>query len=156
MPLSAKIFISALAMLLLGGLGGFLTSSSLKDWFEALEHPPGRPPNWLFGPVWSALYLMTGVSFALIWHHYPGQIGKTRSTFFFVTQLILNLLWTPLFFGLHQIAAALITIILMWIFIVLTIREFAKYSKTAAALLIPYLLWVSFATYLNAGYAWLN
>jgi tryptophan-rich sensory protein len=156
MPLPAKILLSALTMLLLGGLGGFLTSSSLKDWFEALEHPPGRPPNWLFGPVWSALYLMIGISFALIWHHHPKQIGKTRPTFFFATQLIFNLLWTPLFFGFHQIAAALITIILMWVFIFLTIREFSKYSKPAAALLIPYLLWVSFATYLNAGYAWLN
>ena len=99
---------------------------------------------------------MIGISFAFIWHHHPKQIGKTRPTFFFATQLILNLLWTPLFFGLHQINAALITIILMWVFIFLTIREFSKYSKPAAALLIPYLLWVNFATYLNAGYAWLN
>lgn len=154
--LPSKIILCALSILILGGGGGYLTSPSLKDWFEALEHPPGRPPNWIFGPVWSTLYLMIGSSFALIWHRHPNRIGKNRTTLFFFIQLILNLLWTPLFFGLHQVGTALVVIILMWIFITLTIREFAKLSKFAAYLLIPYLLWVTFATYLNAGYTWLN
>ncbi|MEN8773003.1 MAG: TspO/MBR family protein [Akkermansiaceae bacterium] len=151
-----KIILCAFTMLLLGGVGGFLTSSSLKDWFESIEHPAGRPPNWVFGPVWSALYLMIGISFALIWHYHPQQIGKTCPTLFFLSQLILNLLWTPVFFGLHQLEAALIIIFLMWLFIALTVHEFAKLSKAAATLLIPYLLWVTFAIYLNAAYAWLN
>lgn len=154
--LPAKIILCALVMLGLGGLGSWLTSGSIPNWFADLKHPPGRPPNWIFGPVWSALYLMIGTSFALIWHHDPERIGKTRATYFFSAQLLLNLLWTPAFFGIHQITLALIIIILMWCSIALTILEFRKLSPLAAKLLIPYLLWVSFATYLNAGYAWLN
>lgn len=154
--LPSKIILCALSMLILGAAGGFFTSSSLNDWFGALEHPPGRPPNWIFGPVWSTLYLMIGTSFAIIWHRHPNQISKTRAVLFFIIQLILNLLWTPLFFGLHQITTALVVIVLMWTFISLTIHEFRKLSKPAAYLLIPYLLWVTFATYLNAGYTWLN
>lgn len=154
--LPSKIILCVLSMLILGSAGGFLTSSSLKDWFEALEHPPGRPPNWVFGPVWSTLYFMIGMSFAIIWHRHPDQIGNTRLTVFFIIQLILNLVWTPLFFGFHQIGTALVVLISMWIFITLTILEFRKFSKFAAYLFIPYLLWVTFATYLNGGYAWLN
>lgn len=152
----SKIILCVFSMLILGSAGGFLTSLSLKDWFEGLEHPPGRPPNWVFGPVWSTLYFMIGISFAIIWHRHPNQIGKTWPTLFFIIQLILNFVWTPLFFSFHQIRAALVVIILMWIFITLTIREFKKLSKFAAYLLIPYLLWVTFATYLNSGYVWLN
>ena len=151
-----KIILRVLSMLILGSAGGFLTSSSLKDWFEALEHPPGRPPNWVFGPVWSTLYFMIGMSFAIIWHRHPDQIGNTRLTVFFIIQLILNLVWTPLFFGFHQIGTALVVLISMWIFITLTIRELKKLSKFAAYLFIPYLLWVTFATYLNHCYAWPN
>lgn len=99
---------------------------------------------------------MIGTSFAIIWHRHPNQIGRTRLTLFFFIQFIFNLLWTPLFFGFHQIGTALVIIILMWLFITLTIREFKKLSLFAASLLIPYLLWVTFATYLNAAYAWLN
>lgn len=152
--LPAKIILSSLTMLLLGGLGSFLTSSSIPNWFSSLNHPPGRPPNWLFGPVWTTLYLMIGTSFALIWHQ--KNLGKNRLTFLFSTQLILNLLWTPIFFRAHQITLALVVIILMWLTILLTIQAFSKVSKPAASLLIPYLIWVTFATYLNAGYAFLN
>ena len=141
-------------MLALGGIGSLLTSGSIPNWFATLNHPPGRPPNWLFGPVWTILYLMIGTSFAIIWHQ--GRLGKNRPTYFFITQIILNLLWTPAFFGAHQIAFALVIIVLMWIFISLTIFEFQKLSTLAAKLLVPYLLWVSFATYLNVGYLLLN
>nr|MBR9809533.1 tryptophan-rich sensory protein [bacterium] len=153
---ASKIILCTLSILILGSAGGFLTSLSLQDWFEELEHPPGHPPNWVFGPVWSALYFMIGTSFAIIWHRHPNQIGRTRLTLFFFIQFIFNLLWTPLFFGFHQIGTALVIIILMWLFITLTIREFKKLSLFAASLLIPYLLWVTFTTYLNAAYAWLN
>jgi tryptophan-rich sensory protein len=100
------------------------------------------------------LYLMIGASFALIWHR--GRAGKNQPTFSFIVQLFLNLAWTPVFFGLHQMEAALGVIVLLWIFIALTIRSFAESSRPAAILLVPYLLWVSYATYLNAGYAYLN
>ncbi|MGD1979259.1 MAG: tryptophan-rich sensory protein [Akkermansiaceae bacterium] len=141
-------------MLGLGGVGGWLTSSSIPGWYENLTRPPGTPPNWIFGPVWTVLYLMIGASFALMWHQ--DRIGRNKPTFFFAGQFVLNLAWTPAFFSLHQMEAALVVIVLMWIFIALTIRSFAKHSRTAAFLLIPYLLWVSYATYLNAGYAALN
>ena len=152
--LPAKIIFCIVVMELLGGLGAFLTSGSIPSWYSTLVRPPGTPPNWIFGPVWSALYAMIGISFALIWHQ--GSLGKNRLTQLFFVQLILNLVWTPVFFGAHLIVPALIVIFLMWIFIALTIRAFAKVSKPAAYLLIPYLLWVSYATYLNAGYAVLN
>ncbi len=154
--LPAKIILCALAMLFLGGLGAAITSGSIPNWYATLTRPPGTPPNWVFGPVWSVLYAMIGISFALIWHHHPSRIGKTRLTFLFVIQLLLNLAWSPVFFGAHQLVAALVIIILLWIFILMTIREFSRFSKPAASLLIPYLLWVSYATYLNAGYAVLN
>jgi tryptophan-rich sensory protein len=143
-------------MLILGGLGGWITSGSISTWYATLNHPPGKPPNEIFGPVWSALYLMIGISFALVWHHRTLQPGKPRPFQVFGLQLFLNLAWTPIFFGLHQIGLALVFILLLWGAIILTIREFAGISKPAAALLVPYLLWVSYATYLNAGYAWLN
>jgi translocator protein len=152
--LPAKIILCIVIMEVLGGLGAFLTSGSISSWYSTLVRPPGTPPNWVFGPVWSTLYAMIGISFALIWQQ--GGLGKNRLTFFFFAQLFLNLIWTPVFFGAHLIVPALIVIILMWLFIALTIRAFAKVSKPAAYLLIPYLLWVSYATYLNVGYAVLN
>ena len=152
--LPAKIILSSLVMLLLGGVGGYLTSGSITSWYAKLNQPPGTPPNWLFGPVWSTLYVMIGASFALIWHQ--GSLGNNRPTYYFLTQLILNLAWTPVFFGAHQIGAALMVIILLWVAIALTIHAFYKLSKTAAYLLIPYLVWVSYATYLNAGHLHLN
>lgn len=152
--LPSKIILSSLVMLALGGLGGWLTSSSIPGWYATLNRPFGTPPNWVFGPVWTVLYLMIGASFAMVWHR--DQIGKNKPTFFFGIQLILNLAWTPIFFGLHQMEAALVVILLLWSFIVLTIRAFFKISPTASLLLVPYLLWVSYATYLNAGYVQLN
>lgn len=152
--LPVKIILSAVVMLILGGLGSYFTSSSIASWYVTLDRPPGTPPNWLFGPVWSVLYILIGVSFALAWHR--GKIGNNRITFLFFAQLILNRAWSPVFFGAHQITRALVVILLMWVFIVLTIRAFAQVSKPAAWLLAPYLIWVSYATYLNAGYAYLN
>lgn len=153
-PLPVKILLCSLVMLALGGLSGWLTSSAIPGWYATLVRPPGTPPNWLFGPVWTVLYLMIGASFALIWHR--GRVGKNQATFSFIVQLVLNLAWTPVFFGLHQMEVALGVIILLWFAIALTLRSFADSSRPAAILLVPYLLWVSYATYLNAGYAFLN
>lgn len=154
--LLAKIILCVVVMEILGGLGAFVTSGSVNTWYATLTEPPGTPPNWIFGPVWTTLYALIGISFAFIWHDHPRSLGKTLLTFFFVVQLVLNLLWTPVFFGAHLLGPALVVIVAMLIFILLTIREFAKHSKLAAYLLVPYLLWVSYATYLNAGYAFLN
>jgi len=154
--LPAKIILCIIVMEILGGLGAFLTSSSIPSWYSTLTRPPGTPPNWLFGPVWTTLYAMIGISFALVWHRSPESIGKTKPTSLFFTQLGLNLLWTPVFFGAQHPEAALLVIVALWIFIFLTIREFKKITLASGYLLVPYLLWVSYATYLNAGYAILN
>ena len=154
--LPLKITLCILAMEVLGGLGAFLTSNSITSWYSTLVRPPGTPPNWLFGPVWTILYAMIGTSFALIWHAPNPRASFQRYATVFTLQLLLNLLWTPVFFGVHQITAALVIIIALLIAIVITIRLSAQHSKSAAYLLIPYLIWVSYATYLNAGYAYLN
>ena len=106
----AKITLSAFIMIFIGGLGGIVTASSIDSWYSTLNKPPGTPPNWLFGPVWTTLYLLIGIAFALIWHQHQAQLGKTRLTLFFALQLILNLAWTPVFFGARQITAALVVI----------------------------------------------
>ena len=156
MKLWQKILLCIVAAELLGGLGGLLTSSSIKDWYATLTKPPGTPPNWLFGPVWTILYAMMGISFALVWHR--GEKGPQKKKAFRKgeAQLLGNLAWTPLFFGAHLIGAALIIISLLLVGIVATIIAFRPIDRTASLLLVPYLVWVSYATYLNAGYWFLN
>ena len=154
--LLAKITLCIIVMEALGGLGAFLTKGAIPSWYSTLVRPPGTPPNWVFGPVWTTLYAMIGASFALIWHRSPQSLGFTRLSYVFCFQFFLNLLWTPVFFGAQNPEAALIVIIALWIAIILCIKEFKTVSPLAAFLLLPYLLWVSYATYLNAGYAYLN
>ena len=156
MPLWVKIVLSIVVMEILGGLGGFLTASSIGSWYAELERPPGTPPNAVFGPVWTVLYALMGISFALIWHRTPaGRAKRIALTVFFI-QLALNLAWTPVFFGAHQLAAALLVITLLILAIVVTIVRFRPLDRVAGNLLVPYLLWVCYATYLNAGFMVLN
>jgi len=156
MRLWLKIVICVILIELIGAVGGYFTFSSIKTWYAALEKPPGTPPNWVFGPVWTTLYAMIGISLALILHRASRGQPKATALAWFVMQMILNVAWTPVFFGAHQIIAALIVIVGLWIAIAVTIFYFQKLDRTAALLLIPYLLWVSYATYLNAGYALVN
>ena len=156
MPFWAKALLSVLAMQLLGGLGAFLTSNGMSDWYANLVQPPGTPPSWVFGPVWTTLYAMIGIAFALVWHRVPAGQAKRMALIVFAVQLSLNLAWTPLFFGAHQIFAALLTIIALWLAIIATVVCFYRQDRLSALLLVPYWLWVSYASYLNAGYWWLN
>lgn len=151
-----KIILCIIVMQVLGGLGAFLTSGSIDSWYAELKRPLGTPPNWVFGPVWATLYAMIGASFALVWHQLGNGFFKTSAAAVFATQLILNLAWTPAFFGAHQMEIALVIILAMIGAIVMTMRAFMKHSRPAAWLLAPYLIWVCYATYLNAGYALLN
>ncbi|MBE2214196.1 MAG: tryptophan-rich sensory protein [Opitutaceae bacterium] len=121
---------------------------STEGWYAALNKPTWNPPPWLFGPVWSTLYVAMGVSAWLVWRQGGWSQQRHRLTLFLV-QWALNALWTPLFFGLHQIGLALADIIVLWLAIVATIASFARVSQVAAALLVPYLAWVSFATFLT-------
>jgi benzodiazapine receptor len=125
------------------------TISQIPVWYSKLNKPSFNPPNWLFGPVWSVLYLMIAVAAYLVWQRRnDGALYKTTRTVYFI-QLALNFLWSATFFGMHQVLGALVVIALLWISIVATIYYFGKFSKTAAWLLVPYLLWVSFASVLN-------
>lgn len=125
------------------------------DWFDNLNKPFLNPPDWLFAPVWTILYILIAISFLLF---LKGGMNKEKRMplIFFIIQMLLNFAWSPVFFGLENIALALVIIFLMWIFILLTVIVFFKHSKLAALLLLPYLIWVSFAFYLNFSYFVLN
>ncbi len=140
---------------LVAGLGGWLTSQSVNSWYPTLEKPAGTPPGWVFGPVWTTLYVLMALSGWWLWRQYPMKQIKTP-LLVFLAQLILNGLWSGLFFGLQNPLAGLVDIVLLWCLIVATIYLFWKKSPFAGALLVPYLLWVSYAAWLNFGIWWLN
>lgn len=151
-----KLISCILGCQLVGILGTPFTISAIPTWYATLNKPFFSPPNWIFAPVWTLLYLLMGVSLYLIWTH-RGKKKQTREAImYFLAQLACNFLWTPVFFGLKSPFLALIVIIIMWILIVFTIKRFYALSKTAGYLLIPYLSWVSFATMLNAAILLLN
>ena len=123
-------------------------------WYQNLIKPPFAPPNWVFSPVWAFLYLTVLISFVLYFAH-PAEDKKSGYVFFAV-QMLLNFVWSPAFFGMKNMVLGLFIVLLMDIFVVLTIRKFYSVSRTAGLLLIPYLIWIVFATYLNIGYIVLN
>ncbi len=118
------------------------------DWYERLKKPSWRPPNWLFAPVWTVLYLMIAFAGWLVWRS-AGFGGATTALAFYALQLLLNALWTPVFFGLHRPDLGFAVIALLWLAIAATIVAFAPLNGVAALLMIPYLAWVSFASLLN-------
>ena len=145
-----SLVIFTLTPVILSGILSFKTMDSIKTWYKDLIKPKLNPPNWIFGPVWTTLYLMIGLSGFIIWDTNKGfNIEDKNEWIIYFLQLLANFLWTPIFFGYHKIFLALIDIILMIVLISINIIIFYKKSVTAAYLLIPYLLWVSFATYIN-------
>jgi benzodiazapine receptor len=132
-----------------GALGSLFTSPKIATWYQTLMLPAFAPPSWLFAPVWITLYFLMGIGLFLILRE--GQRGISISTpvWIFGIQLTLNVLWSFLFFGLESPLAGLIGIIILWFAIILTIREFYPVSRTAAYLLLPYIVWVSIAAVLN-------
>lgn len=137
-------------------LGSVLTLPSIPTWYAALNKPIFSPPNWIFGPVWTILYFLMGISLYIIWNKNLKSKKKDQAIKTFIFQLVLNLLWSLVFFGLHQSLLAFITVITLWISIFMTIKYFYKISRFAAYLLIPYILWVSFAAVLNLFIVLLN
>lgn len=135
--------------IVLGFISGIFTSKSIETWYKFLNKPSWNPPNWLFGPVWSILYLLMGYAAYIVYT--KSGLDKERKTFLwiFYIQLFFNLLWSPIFFNLQHVQFALIWIIALWFLIVLMLYKVNSISKTAFYILIPYLLWVSFATFLN-------
>lgn len=138
-----------------GLIGSLFTFSAIPNWYATIVKPSFNPPSWVFGPVWTTLYVLMGISAFLIWSSFAkateGQARKKIkiALIIFGVQLVLNALWSIIFFGFHQIGWAFAEIILLWLVIVLTMIVFAKISKPAMYLLIPYILWVSFAGFLN-------
>lgn len=150
-----KLIVSILLPLLTGGIAGLFTAQSVTGWYQTLTPPSFNPPNWIFGPVWTSLYILMGVAFYLIWTSAPSAEKGLAMRIYFV-QLLLNFLWSFLFFYFENIRLALIEIVVLWAGILWMISTFRRINPTAAYLNVPYLLWVSFATVLNGAYVLLN
>lgn len=147
-----KLLAALLLPFLAGLIGNLATSSNINSWYAYLEKPLLNPPNWLFGPVWTLLYILIGTALYVIWAKQTKN-SKKNAFIWFGIQLTLNTLWSIVFFGLHAPWAAVGVIAALIIAIVATVRYFWPISRTAAYLLVPYLAWVSFATYLNVAIA---
>lgn len=139
-----------------GALGSLSTMDAVRTWYPALTRPSFAPPTWVFGPVWTVLYLMMGVASWLVWRQGPARPEVQSALTIYGVQLGFNLAWSWLFFGIQRPFLALLDIVVLFVLIGLTAVRFAAVSRGAAALLVPYLAWVGFATALNAGFWWLN
>jgi tryptophan-rich sensory protein len=139
-----------------GLIGAIFTTPAISTWYATLKKPSFQPPNWLFAPAWTLLFLLMGIALYLIWNKGLPFAQVRTAVIFFAIQLALNILWSVLFFGAKLPLAGLIEIALLWVAILLTILRFWPLSRPAGILLLPYILWVSFATALNAAIVLLN
>lgn len=137
-----------------GGIGALATTPKIQTWYATLNKPFFQPPNWLFGPVWTLLFLLMGISLYMVWEK-KKKLTDPIFNWFWI-QLLLNILWSYLFFGAERPGWALVEILGLWWAIKMTMKSFVKAGKTPVRLLIPYLAWVSFATLLNGFVWWLN
>ena len=151
-----KLIISISISELAGVIGSFFTTPSIPTWYAGLTKPAISPPNWIFGPVWITLFALMGIATFLIWEKGLNRTGVKIALSIFMGQLMLNILWSFIFFGRQNPGGALIEIIFLWISILITIITFAKISKPAAWLLVPYAVWVTFAIFLNYSIWTLN
>ncbi len=141
--------------LAVGGISGFITAHEIGSWFVGLHKPSFNPPNWIFGPVWTVLYIIMGISCLQIWRTAVSK-QRQRALWIYALQLALNFWWSIIFFSFHLLGLALVDISILWILIVAMIVYFRRLQPTAGYLQIPYLAWVTFATALNAGFFLLN
>jgi benzodiazapine receptor len=151
-----KLVVSIVACQAAGAIGSIFTTPAIPTWYAALEKPFFTPPNWLFAPAWITLYLLMAIAAFLIWRQGLGQKGVNSALLVFLVQLVLNALWSVVFFGLHSPLWGAVVILALWVAILLTIIRFFKLSTAAGALLLPYILWVSFASALNIAILVLN
>jgi len=157
--MKANQAVKLLASLLLppgvGAIAGLFTAIAIPGWYATLNQPSFNPPNWIFGPVWTTLYIVMGISLFLIWK-LPASKQRNQAILLFMVQLALNFCWSFFFFYFKMIGVALIDILALWIMIVIMLTRFYKLKPLAAYINIPYLLWVTFATVLNVAYFFLN
>ena len=151
-----RFVVSIVVCQLAGGLGAIFTTPAIPTWYASLAKPAFQPPNWVFFPVWTTLYTLMGIAAFLVWRKGLHERRVQVALGIFGIQLILNLAWTIIFFGLYSLFGAVIAIVFLWIAILINIVTFWRISKVAGALLIPYILWVSFAGILNISVWMLN
>ena len=151
-----KLIVSIVACQCAGVIGSAFTTKNIPTWYAALEKPAFTPPNWLFAPAWITLYLLMAIAAFLIWRKGLGEEGVKSALVIFLVQLVLNALWSVVFFGLQSPLYGMVVIIALWVAILLTILRFFKLSTAAGALLLPYILWVSFAAVLYVSIWVLN
>ena len=154
---SGLVLKSAIFILLCLGLGigsGLVAGSATTGWYQSLNKPFFQPPGWLFGPAWTLLYTLMGIALARVWS--SDSSGKNIAMMLFAVQFVLNLVWSPVFFRMHQITLALVVILVLLFMVLLTIRHFSRVDRLAGQLLYPYFLWLCFATLLNASIVYLN
>ncbi|MBE0432717.1 tryptophan-rich sensory protein [candidate division WOR-3 bacterium] len=156
MPDLVRLIISVSVCEVAGIIGSIFTTPAIPTWYAALAKPPFTPPPWLFGPVWLTLYALMGIALFLVWRQGAAVLHVQRGLALFVLQLLLNILWPAVFFGMRSPLYGMIVIVLLWLAILATILQFGKVSELASYLLIPYILWVSFAAVLNLSIFILN
>ena len=151
-----KLIVSIVACEGAGGIGAIITTPAIRTWYAGLKKPAFTPPNSVFGPIWVTLYLLMGIAVFLVWREGLSQEGVTVAFAVFWAQLVLNILWSVVFFGLKSLFGGMVIILLLWIAILVTIIMFFGVSPIAGGLLIPYIIWVSIAANLNARVWLLN
>lgn len=151
-----RLIVSIVVCQLAGGAGSVFTAPSISTWYTTLRKPAFTPPNWVFAPVWITLFVLMGVAAFLVWRRGLRSSQPRKALTLFAVQLVLNVLWSAVFFGLRSPLGGLVAIIILWLAILLTIVYFMKVSRTAGLLLIPYIAWVSVATALNLSIVIMN
>ena len=151
-----KLIASILVCFVAAAIGSIFTTPRIPGWYAGLAKPWFAPPNWVFGPVWTTLYFLMGIALFLVWRRGLERPDVWQGVALFATQLVLNMAWSWLFFGLQSPLAGLVGIVILWVLILATLIRFWKISWIPGALLIPYLLWVTIATGLNYGIMVLN
>lgn len=144
-----KLLISIIICQAVGFIGSLFTTPNIPTWYATLKKPGFAPPNWLFAPVWTILFLLMGIAFYLVWRQGWNNPPVKSAMIIFIVHFVVNILWSAVFFGLKSPLAGFFVIVTLWFLILLTIIYFTNVSKIAGILFIPYLLWVSFASVLN-------
>ncbi|MFC1801473.1 TspO/MBR family protein [Nanoarchaeota archaeon] len=151
-----KLIISVVIPLLAGFIGSFFTTSSVSTWYQTIVKPSFNPPGWIFGPVWTVLFILMGVALYLVWNQGWKKKKVKIAIYFFSAQMVLNVVWSFLFFYMQKPLYSFIEIIFLWVAILGTIITFYKVDKKNLYLLAPYILWVTFAAVLNFTIYYLN